>query len=190
MGRDGAAIAGAARRYGLARHGAAVLLSVLVVLVVVSPGGGSVGRVTAAAASPSIQSFTVAPSSLLSAGGRVTLSATVANASSCKFSSSTKLSGLPVTVSCSSGSASTSVTLPANTGTAAKVNTFNLTATTGKSSVQATPVTVSVAPPPGPSVSLFDATPTYRSGDLHEVDRKRRVAIPDQFQDRIALQES
>ena len=65
---------------------------------------------------PTISNFTTNPSPVASTGGPVTLSATVANAVSCTFSSkNSSVSGLPVTVPCSVGTVSATVTVPAAT---------------------------------------------------------------------------
>jgi hypothetical protein len=85
-----------------------------------------------------------------SAGGQVTLSAQVANAASCVFSSTTKtLAGLPATVNCTSGSGSAQVTLPANSTGQAKTYSFGLSAV-GSKTVKATAVKVTVSPATGP----------------------------------------
>ena len=70
------------------------------------------------------------------------------------------VAGLPVTVPCTTGSVSQDVTVPPNTSTTAKAYTFKL-AVTGLGTVQATPVVVTVAPTPPPSISAFVATPAY-----------------------------
>jgi hypothetical protein len=72
-------------------------------------------------------------------GGQVTLSANVANAESCTFSSTKAIVGLPATVACTSGVVSQSVTLPANTGKKATRYTIKL-AVTGAKTVRATAV--------------------------------------------------
>ena len=107
---------------------------------------------------PKVTSFSATPTTLPQAGGSVTLSASVTGTTNCVFSSSPAVSGLPKTVSCTGGSASDSVTVPANTGSKAKTYTFNLSAV-GSKTVKATPVKVTVAGPPAPSVTSFTASP-------------------------------
>jgi alpha-tubulin suppressor-like RCC1 family protein len=92
---------------------------------------------------PTVSGFGAAPSSLSWSGGAVTLSAQVTNAKSCVFSSSPAISGLPSTVSCTSGKVTKQVTVRANAETNAVVYTFNLSVT-GKTTVAAKPTTVTV----------------------------------------------
>jgi hypothetical protein len=108
---------------------------------------------------PAISSFIVTPSTLPQAGGSVTLSASVTGLSTCTFSSTPPLAELPKTLPCTSGSASTTVTIPANSGSTAKTYKFHLIAKDKKASVTATPVTVTVAGPPAPTIGSFAATP-------------------------------
>jgi len=75
------------------------------------------GTFAVQAAKPTVKSFTVSPSKLPATGGKVTLSATVARAKTCTFSSKPAVAGLPATVSCTSGKATKVVKLPADTGT-------------------------------------------------------------------------
>ena len=77
-------------------------------------------------ASPTISAFTATPSSLGSAGGSVTLSAQVSNASSCAFSSKPAITGLPATIACSNGTVNDVVTTPANTNSKSMKYTFYL----------------------------------------------------------------
>jgi hypothetical protein len=118
-----------------------------------SPGGGG---------SPVISSFTASPTTLVSNGGTVKLAANVSDASSCTFSSSpSSVSGLRTNFSCASGTATDSVTVPANSGTAAITYIFTLAAT-GSSTVSQT-ANVTVSPPP--TVVSFGASPKTLSAD-------------------------
>ena len=58
----------------------------------------------------------------------MTLSATVSNTTTCVFSVTPALTGLPATLGCTSGKGSVPVTVPANTSTTAKTYTFGLSA--------------------------------------------------------------
>ncbi len=79
----------------------------------------------------------------------MTLKATVASASSCTFSSTKPVAGLPYTEACSSGTYSDTVPLLTNTGTTIQKYTFDLSVTDGTTTVNATPVKVRVAPGDG-----------------------------------------
>ncbi|HEX4101405.1 MAG TPA: hypothetical protein VHY21_12840, partial [Pseudonocardiaceae bacterium] len=86
-----------------------------------------------------VADFIASPSALGSAGGLITLSAVVKNATSCVFSAQPAVSGLPATVACSSGTVQENVTLPANAATTPVKYTFGL-AVTGSTTVTARPV--------------------------------------------------
>ena len=77
---------------------------------------------------PVINTFSASPTTLPATGGSVELSATVSGATDCVFSSSPALGGLPQTLSCSSGSAVMSVSVPANTATKRKAYKLSLQA--------------------------------------------------------------
>jgi hypothetical protein len=95
---------------------------------------------------PSVTAFMATPAVLSAAGGSVTLSTKVARATSCVFSSTPKISGLPATISCSSGTATKKVTLPANKTT--KVASYAITLSAHGSSIITKSVKVSVDPRP------------------------------------------
>ncbi len=118
----------------------------------------------AAQPAPVVSSFTASVATLPQTGGSVVLSATVTEATSCVFSSTPAVTGLPSTVSCTSGSASVSVTVPANTTTATKTYTFALSAK-GSTTVKASPVTVTVAGVAA-AVTSFTATSHGAAIDL------------------------
>ena len=114
-------------------------------------GGGSVqatpALVTVAPTPPpSISAFSATPSYLPPSGGLVNLSASASDAATCKFSANPNVSGLPLTLPCTSGSASANVTLPANTQANPRTYTFTLTASRSGVSVVSTQ-TVIVATP-------------------------------------------
>jgi len=114
-------------------------------LTIAAPAGATTAK------PPTVSGFTASPSTLYNDGGIVTLLATVANARSCRFSSKKSVTGLPATVSCTSGVVSETVTVPANTGTTNVTYKFKL-AVAGTTTVDAKPVDVIVdtsAPPGG-----------------------------------------
>ncbi len=105
---------------------------------------------------PTVKYFRASAVSLPSAGGSVRLSTAVHGASTCEFTSSPRLSGLPAKVSCGKGSASRTVRLPANKAAAKKEYKFGLTVTGAGGKVSAKPVTVVVreAPPAVTKVAM------------------------------------
>ncbi len=76
---------------------------------------------------PSITSFKLSRSLLPSTGGALTMTVTVTHATTCTFSSTPGLHGLPAKLNCSSGMASKKVSLPANTSATAKSYSFKVT---------------------------------------------------------------
>ena len=66
---------------------------------------------------PVVQSLRASKMTLGHTGGKVTLTAKVLHASRCTFASRPSLRGLPLTVTCGSGTATAKVLLPANVGT-------------------------------------------------------------------------
>src|SRR5208282_2944596 len=107
--------------------------------------------VTLAGKTAVITSFTAAPKSLSTSGGTVTLSAAVTNATKCAFSASPTVTGLPKTVTCTSGTASDSVTLPA--ASSPVTYTFTLTATGSTSNASATATVVDGEPTPAGTIT-------------------------------------
>ena len=79
-------------------------------------GASAVGAATPGAKNPkpSVSGFQPSPASLSAAGGSLTLTADVSDATSCTFSSNKAVSGLPDTVPCSTGDVSINVTVPPN----------------------------------------------------------------------------
>ena len=117
-----------------------VLVSVLATTFAVVP--------TAAEASPAkpiVVSFTAAPSLFYKSGGTVSLTAHVANTSTCTFTSDKVVPGLPAVVECASGTATTSVTVPGNAGKNPLVTKFFVTAS-GSRTKKSLPARVTVNP--------------------------------------------
>jgi len=88
----------------------------------------------------------------------VTLTATSTNATTCTFSVTPAIAGLPVSLSCSSGTTMTTVNVPANPGSTARTLTFKVVAKQGKKSATATG-TVTQAAPVGVPVTSFTSSP-------------------------------
>jgi hypothetical protein len=107
---------------------------------------------------PAVTSFKAAPSTLRAAGGTVALTASAKHATSCAFSVSPAVPGLPATLACSSGTGSTKVSLPRNSSAAAVTYTFGLEATGPGGWALAKPVRVTVFP--RPSIASFKAAPS------------------------------
>src|SRR5206468_4216747 len=118
------------------------------------PGGGSVTVATtvlvAAEPAPTVPSFSASPATLTYLGGPVDLEATVFDATTCKFTVTPAVSGLPATVDCTSTAASQSVALPANTTLTRKTYTFKLAASRNGGGTTTLTQAVSVDPEPGP----------------------------------------
>ncbi len=153
-----------AGRQGVRRQVAGVRLGLaLIVLLGLFAAPPTVSKGIAGAASPkpsppTVTALSAAPSLLSSSGGAVALSAQVTGATSCVFSATTTLSGLPATVPCTSGAVSESVRLPADS-TSKPVNyTFDL-AVSGSKTVNAKTVKVTVAATAPPTVTGFSSTP-------------------------------
>jgi alpha-tubulin suppressor-like RCC1 family protein len=125
------------------------LVSVGVVLTLTLTGLAVLGSTSASQASvrpvnPTVSSFTVTPSSLNAPGGPITLSAQVANATSCVFSSNRVVPGLPATSPCSNGTVTDEVIVPANLRKRADRYSFHLSVT-GAKTVKARPIELTVA---------------------------------------------
>lgn len=100
----------------------------------------------AAAPKPSVTSFKAIPSKFGSSGGTTTLTASVTHSSTCTFSVTPSVKGLPATVACASNKASKKVVLPKDNATTAKSYTFSLKASGPGGSTRAKPQQVSVSP--------------------------------------------
>lgn len=125
-------------------------------LVVHGPGGTISRQATArrqAAPAPSVGAVSASPGSLAYAGGTVSLSATVANASSCAYSVSPAIPGFSGATPCSGGSADLSVAIPANDTSTTLNYVFSLAANgPGGSATSSAPAEVSEAAAPPPTV--------------------------------------
>ena len=136
-------------------------------LLVIGPAKSATARgeiTLSAAPPPSISSVGASPSPVSWTGGQVQLSAAVDHATSCTFSglkkARHKVSGLPATVACSSGSASVDVTVAANHKRRLATYTVKLTAAgSGKKVTSTTEITVSPVTTP-PTISSFTANPS------------------------------
>ena len=127
----------------------------------------------ASAATPKAQitSFSVPPSTLAYFGGSVTVTGSVANATSCTTSVTPPVSGseLPLTTSCGTGPLSdVTVTLPENLSTKVIHYVFTLAAT-GVSNTVSKHGTVTVDPP-GKPTALYHISPTLSFGDFGIAD--------------------
>ena len=137
----------------------AIVSFVMTGLVVLGPGSAAGG------ANAMISSFAVSPPSLAWTGGTVKLSATVTNATLCKFKSTPTTAGLPVSLACSNGEVKVKVTLGANEQTNAETYVFKLVVT-GTNGIKegATASAVVLAEQPGdlpPLATSLSASHTY-----------------------------
>ena len=117
---------------------------------------------------PGVTSFIATPTSLPQSGGQVTLTAAVTHATTCRFFSVPALPGLPDSVPCSNGTATATVTVPANKLKAARTIVFRLVAQAKPKPFHANPVTVIEDGPP-PTVHAFRLSQTtmgYSGGYL------------------------
>lgn len=107
---------------------------------------------------PSVTYFRASVRSLPPGGGKVQLSAAVKHATSCRFSSSPGLTGLPAKVTCANGAAKRTVRVPANRSASQKSYRFGLTVTGPGGKATARSVTVVVREEP-PSVAKLSVAP-------------------------------
>ena len=137
---------------------------------------GYSGTASATVPKPKISKFVASPKSVTTTDGDVTLSATVANATSCTLSSHQLVAGLPITTSCTSGSVSHAVVLALDTGVRADKYKFTLAAT-GSGGNKSKSVTVSVLPGAGqPFPSGFTATYVGSNDDRSQIDANLSLA--------------
>jgi alpha-tubulin suppressor-like RCC1 family protein len=100
------------------------------------------------AAAPAITAFKVSPSPVPAAGGKVTATAKVRAGRKCTFSIKPKVTGFPVTKTCSGGTASVTVKFPANSSVSTKHFTITLSVqgtsktVTGKKALAQPPLTL------------------------------------------------
>ncbi len=101
------------------RTGSLIACVALAVVMVVADGGAAAAngpcRPVNKCPPPVISSLGATPT-IVTSGGTVTVSASVSEADSCTVSSSKPVAGLPVTLSCESGTVNREVVMPANTG--------------------------------------------------------------------------
>jgi hypothetical protein len=117
------------------------------------------GAPASARSHPVIRSFRASTKSLPSSGGTVRLTTAVKNGSSCVFSSSPRLGGLPAKVACSRGSATRTVRLPANSAAGQKTYKFGLTVTGRGGKAVAKPLDVIVREA-APAISQVELAPS------------------------------
>jgi hypothetical protein len=103
---------------------AAWALTLVVGPALVIAGGQGIA---AAASKPAVKAFTVSRASVGSTGGKVTLTAKVAHATSCTFSAKPHLAGLPKRVHCSLGKATKVIKIPANSSPSTRSFVITLT---------------------------------------------------------------
>ena len=124
----------------------------------------SITATVSAPTKPVINSFFANPGVVSSGGGTTGLAANVAGASTCTFTSTMTFPGLPATVPCSTGSASVSVSFPANTGSSPVTYTFGLTAENANGvSTTSNPATAVVAA--ARPVGTFDVSGTLSGSE-------------------------
>ena len=109
---------------------------------------------------PTVTTFTSSATTVAAGGGQVTLKASVKHATSCVFSVTPTVPGFPLTTSCSSGTASASVAIPANALYTAAPYVFSMTANgAGTLSAAAKPITVTqAAAPKSPIITSISPT--------------------------------
>jgi uncharacterized protein YjbI with pentapeptide repeats len=153
-------------------HRLVKLRAYLMVLTVILAVGASASLAgVSGAASPSrvrppkttVSKLTASPPQLSSSGGTLTLSATVANATSCTFTAKKAVTGLPATVACSSGLVHAAAVLPGNDCCAIARYGFLLTVIGTKTKHAHATVVV----PPGATVDCSNLAP---AADLEGCD--------------------
>lgn len=104
---------------------------------------------------PTAGAVSADPDSLPEGGGTVDLATTVSGAETCQYTVTPALSGFPLDESCSSGSATATADIPANSSGSPITYTFSLIASgAGGTTDSASPATVSEAGTPGPAFPL------------------------------------
>jgi len=125
----------------------------MAVAVTLLPASPAVAAVTHSSR-PSVAAFRSSKASLGHGGGKIVLTASgVAHATSCKFSATPHVGGLPAKVSCSAGKASKTVRLPADSGAAVVSYKFEVVAA-GPGGTSVPRYTTVKVLPAAPSVSL------------------------------------
>lgn len=120
------------------------------------PAGGATPK-------PTVSPIKSSPA-VVTGDGTVVLGATVTSGATCTFSAKQVVTGLPVTVPCGSGTATTTVMLPWNTGKKALTYVFHLAVAGPTRSVNAHPVKVEVLPRAGGTGFLAGAAQVTGDG--------------------------
>ncbi len=145
----------------------AVVLFVGTLSIASVPQSAAAGRVRPV--KPAVSSFAVTPSTLSDAGGSVTMSAQVTNATSCLFTANKPgITGLPALVPCSNGTVTEVVSALANNGKKTAKYRLHLSVT-GVKTVHAKSVSLVVTTEPPPPVNAptnVQATPAFRALDV------------------------
>jgi hypothetical protein len=125
----------------------AVVVSGLLVSSLSTPGA------SASTAPPAVLKFSVLPTRLSFAGGKVSLTASVRHATKCVLTATPALTGYPKTVACTSGQVSLTAVVPRNTSKQ-KTQTFSIKAKTSSTTSLVKTSDVSVQSPFGWAQSL------------------------------------
>lgn len=172
---------------GVRNWGSIALALGVATLLATSQGSLSASATTPV---PTITGLSATPSSLPDTGGQVTLSANVANASSCSVSVTRSVAGIPVelsgfpeSVACSS--VSVDVSLPANTSDTTFVYKLSLAATGTVTVTHSILITVALQPIPtitsyaaNPSAFDFSGGPTVISANVTNATSCTIVVAP------------
>jgi hypothetical protein len=138
----------ASKRVALPRNTSTLTKSYAFSLKASGSGGSTTAKavIVKVLSAPSISSFAATPKMLTPAGGTITLAASVKNATSCRFSATPAVKGLPATVRCASNTAVEKVTLPANVSASMQSYAFSIKATGPGGSRSAKPERGAVLP--------------------------------------------
>lgn len=110
-----------------------------------------------AAPAPSVIAVHVSAATVSHGGGKVTVTASVRHATSCRFSSRPGVRGLPARVTCAAGQARTTVRLPANAGD--EPVSYKLTVTATGPGGTSAPKSATVKVLPAPPAATLTASP-------------------------------
>ena len=128
-------------------------------LLTSAPAGATVVK-------PTVTGFSSSTTTLYKTGGTITLSATVANAASCVFSSNKTITGMPYGITPCNGLVSHDVTLPVNAGKHSAVYTLKFSATGARTTNAKPTIKVTVGtqlPPPSQSTPTSGTVSTTGS---------------------------
>ena len=115
---------------------------------------------------PTVSGFSSSTTTLYKTGGTITLSATVANATSCVFTSNKTITGMPYGITPCNGLVSHDVTLPVNAGKHSVVYTLKFSATGARTTNAKPTIKVTVGtqlPPPSQSAPVAGTVSTTGS---------------------------